>query len=77
MIGKDHIMYPFLTRMEKIIAMRKFIQRLSGKYVKPYKLEFIAKNGNVFLKEVDARTIKDENKNVVMIIVMVTELRKQ
>ncbi|MGQ9816350.1 MAG: PAS domain-containing protein [bacterium] len=29
MIGKDHILYPFLTKSGKIIGIKKFIQRLS------------------------------------------------
>ncbi|MEO0106223.1 MAG: PAS domain S-box protein [candidate division WOR-3 bacterium] len=76
-IGKDHIMYPFLTKSGKIMAMRKFIQRLSGKYVQPYELEFIAKDGTVYIGEIDARPIKDENGNIKLIVVMVTDVTRR
>ncbi|MEO0127182.1 MAG: PAS domain S-box protein [candidate division WOR-3 bacterium] len=77
MIGKDHLMYPFLTKSGKIMAMRKFIQRLSGKFVQPYELEFIAKDGTVYLGEIDARSIKDESGNIVLLVVMVTDVTKR
>ncbi|MCX7995427.1 MAG: PAS domain S-box protein [candidate division WOR-3 bacterium] len=77
MIGKDHIMYPFLTKSGKIIAMRKFIQRLSGKFVPPYELEFIGRDGTVYIGEIDARPIKDENGNISLIVVMVTDVTKR
>lgn len=77
MIGKDHLMYPFLTKSGKIMAMRKFIQRLSGKFVQPYELEFIAKDGAVYLGEINARPIKDEDGNIILLVVMVTDVTKR
>ncbi|MEO0136437.1 MAG: PAS domain S-box protein [candidate division WOR-3 bacterium] len=77
MIGKDHIMYPFLTKSGKIMAVRKFIQRLAGKFVPPYELEFVAKDGTVYIGEVDARTIKDEDGNITMVVVMVTDVTRR
>ncbi|MEO0096368.1 MAG: PAS domain S-box protein [candidate division WOR-3 bacterium] len=77
MIGKDHLMYPFLTKSGKIMAMRKFIQRLSGKFVQPYELEFVAKDGTVYIGEIDARPIKDENGNIILLVVMVTDVTKR
>ncbi len=76
-VGKDHIMYPFLTKSGKIVAMRKFIQRLSGKYVMPYELEFVAKDGNIFIGEVDARAVKDEKGNIDFIVVMITDVTRR
>ncbi len=76
-IGKDHIMYPFLTKSGKIVAMRKFIQRLSGKFVEPYELEFIARDGTVFVGEIDARPIRDEKGNIVLIVVVITDVTKR
>uniref|UniRef100_A0A7C6AGJ7 PAS domain S-box protein n=1 Tax=candidate division WOR-3 bacterium TaxID=2052148 RepID=A0A7C6AGJ7_UNCW3 len=77
MVGKDHLMYPFLTKSGKIMAMRKFIQRLSGKFVQPYEIEFIAKDGTVYLCEIDARPIKDEKGNILLLVVMVTDVTKR
>ncbi|MGQ9663726.1 MAG: PAS domain-containing protein [bacterium] len=69
MIGKDHILYPFLTKSGKIIGIKKFIQRLSGKYIPPYELEFIANDGTTYIGEIDARPIKDEKGIISMIVV--------
>ncbi len=77
MIGKDHLMYPFLTKSGKIMAMRKFIQRLSGKFVQPYELEFVAKDGNIYIGEIDARPIKDEKGDIALLVVMVTDVTKR
>ncbi|MGB9721672.1 MAG: PAS domain S-box protein [bacterium] len=77
MIGKDHIMYPFLTKSGKIVAMRKFVQRLSGKFVQPYELEFVAKDGTTYVGEVDARPIKNEEGNIELLVVMVTDVTKR
>ncbi|MEO0206737.1 MAG: PAS domain S-box protein, partial [candidate division WOR-3 bacterium] len=77
MIGKDHIMYPFLTKSGKIMAMRKFVQRLSGKFVQPYELEFVSKDGTTYVGEIDARPIKNEEGNIELIVVMVTDVTKR
>lgn len=77
MIGKDHILYPFLTKSGKIIAIKKFIQRLSGKFIPPYELEFIAKDGKIYVGEIDARPIKDEKGNITLIVVMVTDVTRR
>ncbi len=77
MVGKDHIMYPFLTKSGKIVAMRKFIQRLSGKFVLPYELEFVAKDGTAFVGEIDARAVKDEKGGIAFIVVTVTDVTRR
>ncbi len=77
MIGKDHILYPFLTKSGKIAAIKKFIQRLSGKFVPPYELEFIAKDRKTYIGEIDARPIKDEDGNIAFIVVKVTDVTRR
>lgn len=77
MIGKDHILYPFLTKSGKIVAIKKFIQRLTGKFIPPYELEFIAKDGQSYIGEIDARPIKDEKGNITLIVVMVTDVTRR
>jgi len=74
MIGKDHILYPFLTRSGKITAMKKFGQRLLGKVLPPYDLEFITKKGEKFLGEVLAMQIRDEKGKIVQILAMITDV---
>ncbi len=75
-IGKDHILYPFLTKAGKITAMRKFMQRLSGKVLPAYELEFITKTKEVFLGEVLAMQIRDEKEKIIQILVMITPVKK-
>jgi len=74
-IGKDHILYPFLTKKGKITAMRKFMQRLTGKVLPAYELEFITKTGEAFLGEVLAMQIHDEKGKIVQILVMITPVK--
>lgn len=76
MIGKDHLMYPFLSKSGKIMAMRKFVQRLSGKFVPPYELEFIARDGSSYTGKVEARPIKNEKGEIELIVVMVTAMNR-
>jgi len=77
MIGKDHILYPFLTKSGKIVAIKKFIQRLSGKFIPPYELEFIARDGTAFIGEIDARPIRDEKGDIALIVVKVTDVTRR
>ena len=74
-IGKDHILYPFLTKAGKITALRKFMQRLSGKTLPAYKLEFITKTKEVFLGEILAMPIRDEQGKAVEFLVMITPVQ--
>jgi PAS domain S-box-containing protein len=74
MIGKDHVLYPFLTKSGKVLAMKKFFQRLSGKVVPPYDLEFVTKRGEIFLGEVLAMQLRDEKGAIQQILVMITDV---
>jgi PAS domain S-box-containing protein len=74
MIGKDHILYPFLTKSGKILAMKKFFQRLSGKVVPAYNLEFVTKSGEIFIGEVLAMQLRDEEGSIQQILVMITDV---
>lgn len=74
MIGKDHILYPFLTKSGKVTAMKKFFQRLLGKVVPAYELEFVTKNGEKFLGEVLAMQIWDEHGKIAQILVMISDI---
>ena len=72
MIGKDHMLYPFLTKAGKVTAMKKFFQRLLGKVLPAYELEFITKSGETFLGEVLAMQIRNDNGQIVQILAMIT-----
>jgi PAS domain S-box-containing protein len=77
MIGKDHILYPFLTKAGKILAMKKFFQRLTGKDVPAYNLEFVTKSGEIFLGEVRAMQLRDDRGEIQQILVMINDVTGQ
>lgn len=77
MIGKDHVVYPFLTKAGKITAMRKFMQRLLGKVLPPYELEFITKKGETFIGEVLAMQIRDDAGEIIQILAMITDVTER
>lgn len=74
MIGKDHMLYPFLTKAGKVTAMKKFFQRLLGKVLPAYDLEFVTKSGETFLGEVLAMQIRDDQGEIVQILAMITDV---
>jgi len=74
MLGKDHILYPFLTKAGKILAMKKFFQRLTGKIVPAYDLEFVTKRGDIFIGEVRAMQLRDDEGSIQQILVMITDV---
>jgi len=74
MIGKDHMLYPFLTKAGKVTAMKKFFQRLLGKVLPAYDLEFITKSGEKFLGEVLAMQIRDDKGEIIQILAMITDV---
>jgi len=73
-LGKDHMLYPFLTKAGKITAMRKFVQRLTGKTIPAYELEFVTKDGEIFVGEVSVMQIRDDNDKVIQFLTMITDI---
>ncbi len=74
LIGKDHVLWPFLTKTGKVTAMKKFYQRLTGKVVPAYDLEFVTKSGEVFLGEVLAMQIRDDEGRITQVLAMITDV---
>ncbi len=75
-VGKDHILYPFLTKAGKITAMRKFMKRLSGETVPAYELEFITRTREVFPGQILAMPIKDDKGKTAQFLVMITPVMR-
>jgi PAS domain S-box-containing protein len=73
-LGKHHILYPFLTKAGKATAMTKFSQRLAGKVLPAYELEFLTKDGKVFIGEILAMQIRDEKGEIAQILAMITDV---
>ncbi|MBN2620514.1 PAS domain S-box protein [candidate division WOR-3 bacterium] len=76
-LGKHHILYPFLTKTGKATAMMKFSQRLAGKVVPAYELEFLTKDGKVFIGEILAMPIHDDTGEITQILAMITDVTER
>jgi len=73
-IGKSFMEVPIFTVDEKIKAKNKFLQRLAGKEVPPYELEFITKNQEKRIGLVRGASIKDEWGNITQSLVMISDV---
>jgi len=76
-LGKHHILYPFLTKAGKATAMAKFNQRLAGKVLPAYKLEFLTKDGKVFIGNILAMQIREEEGDITQILAMITDVTER
>lgn len=76
-INKTLMRLPFLPAKSKVKVMSKFLGRLSGKKIEPYKLEFKAKNGEDIVGLVRAEVIKDDNGKAIADLVMISEITQQ
>lgn len=73
-LGKSLLEVPIFTVDEKIKAKNKLLQRLAGKEVPPYELEFITKNQEKRIGLVQGASIKDEWGNITQSLVMITDI---
>jgi PAS domain S-box-containing protein len=76
-LGKSFLEVPIFTVDEKIKAKNKFLQRLAGKEVPPYELEFITKNQEKRIGLVHGTSLKDEWGNITQSLVMISDVTKQ
>ena len=76
-IGKYILEMPFFPKETKQIIREKFTQRMSGKEVSPYEVEFLHKNGMKKWGEIHGTQIKDEINNVMIDLVLVSDITKR
>lgn len=76
-IGKTLLKLPFFPPRSKIKVMRKFLARISGKKVEPYKLDFFSKSGEIKVGLIRAIIVKDEEDKPIADLVMVSEFTKE
>ena len=76
-IGNTILELPFLSVDEKIKAKKNFLARMSGKEVPPYELIFIPKNGEQKIGLVRGVPIKDECRNSVESLLMISDITEQ
>ena len=77
MIGKNILKLPFLTRKSKLKAMQSFLQRIAGKEIQPYELEFITKDNEIRIGRVVGNPIRDEKGKVIQDLVMISDITEQ
>jgi PAS domain S-box-containing protein len=75
-LGKSFLEVPIFTVDEKIKAKNKFLQRLAGKEVPPYELEFLTKNQEKRIGLVQGTSLKDEWGNITQSLVMISDVTK-
>lgn len=77
-IGKNILKLPFLTKKSKLIAMQSFFQRITGKEILPYELEFITKDSKKrMFGRVVANPIRNENGKIIQDLVMISDITDQ
>ncbi len=78
LIGKKFTEVNILTKKSKLIAYKNFIKRMAGFGIKPYEIEIIKKNGEIIIGEINASSVKENDKIIgdMIIIRDVTERKK-
>jgi PAS domain S-box-containing protein len=76
-IGNTILELPFLSVDEKIKAKKKFLERISGKDISPYELVFISKNEEQKIGLVRGVAIKDECRNNIESLLMISDVTDQ
>lgn len=77
LIGKNLAQVPFLNKESLIRAQENFRKRVAGEIIPPYELDFVTKNGEKVVGRVTASQIKDKNKKITGIIVIISDITKQ
>jgi PAS domain S-box-containing protein len=77
--GKNFLDLPFLSKEGKSQVMANLSQRMAGKKISPYELDFIAKNGEKRVGRIVATPIQDENGEIIQDLVIISDIteRKQ
>ena len=78
LIGKYLLKLPFLTAKTKLIIAEKFAERILGKNIGPYDVDFIAKNDEIKIGRINAAVMKDSKGDKIDLVIVsdVTENRK-
>lgn len=73
-LGKNILNFPFFSRKTKLEVIKKFAQRMMGKEIPVYDLEFIGKDGNIRIGRLRGVPIRDENNKIIRDLVMVSDV---
>ncbi len=72
--GKSVFNAPFFSNRSKAVIAKKFIERMAGKEVPPYELEFLKKSGGAIIGEIRAAPIRNEEGKITHDLIMVTNV---
>ncbi len=67
----------FITTRSKLLMGRKFFDRISGKKIEPYIIDFRAKNGDMKSGIVRGTIIKDDNGKTLLNVSLITNVTKE
>jgi PAS domain S-box-containing protein len=76
LIGKKLGEAPFLNKESQIRAQENFIKRMTGTEILPYELDFVTKKGEKVVGRVIGSPIKDKNKKITSVIIMISDITK-
>jgi len=76
LVGKKISEAPFLNEASQIRAQENFIKRMAGAEISPYELDFVTKKGEKLVGRVIGSPIKDRNKKVINVIIMISDITR-
>ena len=76
-IGKNILEVPFLSRESKVKVREKFYQRMLGKKVPSYELDFITRNEEKRIGRINATPIRDEKGKIIQDLVVISNITEQ
>ncbi|MBN1292491.1 MAG: PAS domain S-box protein [Candidatus Latescibacteria bacterium] len=72
--GKNLLDIPFFSEKNKAFILKKFSQRLTGDYIKPYDIEFITTDGIIKIGRIRGTVIKNESNYIVGTIILISDV---
>ena len=75
-IGKTLLQLPFFSKKSRIVVSENFLKRMLGKNINPYDVDFIGKGGKKIVGRIRATHVRDKNRKIVGLIIMVSDVTK-
>ncbi len=76
-IGKNILFLHFITHKSREIMVQKFHERMAGKEVFSYELDFIAKNGDKHIGNILAAPLRDDNGKIIGDIIVIPDITER
>ena len=73
-IGKNLIEMPFFTEESRAKIIKNFSERIKGKEIPSYEIDFISKNGEKRFARIIGSAIRDKNGKIIEDIVMISDI---